>query len=83
MNIDLRARNKFEFELRDGATGELKQTAVAYNIIVDNFFTYIMKGAYTPIHSMDIGTGTGTISATRSSLFNRVYNKYLNLHSEA
>lgn len=60
--------NRFDIEVRDSRTNELKQKAVSYNIVLDKFFNYLVnkqkKMAY--IH---VGTGTGTPTIERTQLF--------------
>ena len=82
INIGAKLHNKFEFELRDGATGELKQKETSYNIILDGFFTYLTKGMYSSFYTMNIGTGTGAINKTRTSLFTNAYQASLTPVSE-
>ena len=82
IDVGIKLHNKFEFELRDSETGVLKQKEVAYNIILDGFFTYFTKGVYSPFYTMNIGTGTGTIDKTRTSLFANAYQLNLSTVSE-
>ena len=38
LKIPVNIHNKFEFEVTDAATGEIKQRVTAYNIVLDNYF---------------------------------------------
>lgn len=86
-NINI--HNKFEFILEDAATGEIKQKATAYNMIVNSgrsaissFLNYIggaLDGTRT-FHEyfsqlMEIGRGSGTIAMTDTDLFNVISRK--------
>ncbi len=66
--------NKFEIEVRDAKTNELKQTAKAYNIILNRWFHYFTKTGgvsyyATPLMAIGIGKGTGTLDVNRTDLF--------------
>ncbi len=72
--------NKFEFLVVDSVTGKEKQKAVAYNTILDQWFNARVVNAYPSYNNgasrtydvlqyITFGTGTGTISPTRTSLF--------------
>ena len=62
--------NKFEFIVQDAETGQIKQTAEAYNVVLDNYFTIkladSLSGALSYIH---LGSGTGELSESRTSMF--------------
>ena len=60
--------NKFEIEVRDCRTGEIKQKAEAYNMVLDNMWTRLCGGS-TYFTSIQFGTGTGTQAASRTTLF--------------
>ncbi|NDL68013.1 WD40 repeat domain-containing protein [Anaerotalea alkaliphila] len=61
--------NRFDVELRDSRTGELKQTATAYNIVLNQMYDRLCAGsAY--FANIGIGRGTGTLDPTRTTLFN-------------
>lgn len=63
--------NRFDIEVLDAETGDIKQEAKAYNVICDQLWTrWAEKQKYfTYIH---YGSGTGTPSATDTALFNYV-----------
>ena len=59
--------NRFDVEVVDSETGELKQKAYAENIILDQLWTSYMGSLWFAY--IQYGTGTGTPSASRASLF--------------
>lgn len=66
--------NRFDVEVRDAKTNELKQTAVAYNIILNRWFHYFTKtGGVSyyadPLKAIGVGKGTGTLDVTRTDVF--------------
>ena len=69
--------NRFELEVIDAKTGEVKQTAFAENIILDKLWTYM--GAY--FQYIHYGSGTGTPVASRTSLFTFIAGKAASVHS--
>ena len=67
--------NKFEVEVRDKDTGEVKQTAVGYNVILDRFFTAILtstQSSHNLLYYIAFGQGTGTPSASDTGLFSLI-----------
>ena len=60
--------NKFVFEVRDAKTNELKQEAVAYNIVLDNMYTRLCNRQAFFTH-IQIGTGAGILDPVRTTLF--------------
>lgn len=72
--------NRFDVEVRDVRTGEVKQTAVAYNMILNRWFHYLTKTGGVdyyedPLRAIAFGKGTGTLDATRTALFNQLARK--------
>lgn len=68
--------NKFEVLVKDAATGAVRQKAVAYNVILDAWFTnrfYRTSGDL--FYAIAFGTGTGTPTAARTSLFEPLWRK--------
>lgn len=67
-NINAKIHNRFDIEVLDAETGELKQSARAYNTICNNLWTRIAnKSSYfSYIH---YGRGLGTPSTSDKSLF--------------
>jgi len=60
--------NRFDIEVRDSKTNELKQKAVSYNIVLDKFFNFLMTNQKKMLY-IHVGTGTGTPVVTRTQLF--------------
>ena len=61
--------NKFEIEVVDAATGELKQKAYAYNVIVNYYFSSRLTGSPLGVSAdllryIALGTGMGTPAIT-------------------
>lgn len=68
VNLDARIHNRFDIEVIDSITGELKQMAFAENVVCNNLWTKLFAPAnyFNYIH---FGTGSGVPSATDASLF--------------
>ena len=66
--------NRFDLEVRDAKTGELKQKATGFNIVLDQMWTRLCGGSsyFVDIH---FGTGGGTLSPSRTSLFTHLGTK--------
>ena len=63
--------NEFDIEVKDSRTGEIKQTAKAYNMVLNAMFTRLLtKTAY--FGYIAFGDGTGAQDKIRTSLFNAV-----------
>ena len=60
--------NKFDIEVRDFITGELKQKVTAYNIVLNAMWSRLVNLTtyFTNIH---FGTGSCSLDPTRTSLF--------------
>lgn len=72
--------NKFEIEVVDAATGELKQKAYAYNVIVNYYFSSRLTGSPLGVSAdllryIALGTGTGTPAITDTALFTHLTRK--------
>ena len=72
--------NKFEVKVVDAQTGEVKQTAVGYNVITDYFFSSRLTNS--PMYKtgnlfsyIAVGTGTGTPAITDTALFTHLTRK--------
>lgn len=68
--------NRFDIEVIDAKTGELKQTAVGYNVICNNLWTQLIPANTTEqsvayFWYIQYGSGTGTPSVNDTSLFHR------------
>ena len=70
MNVQAKVNihNRFDIEVRDAVTGELKQKAEAYNIVLDAMYSRLCAGN-SYFYAIFFGTGTGTLSPARTSLF--------------
>ncbi|MEG1543067.1 MAG: hypothetical protein RR382_00890 [Tannerellaceae bacterium] len=62
--------NRFDFEVTDAVTGEVKQRASAYNIILDTMWTELCN-VRNFFYYINLGSGTGTLAKTRTTLFNQ------------
>lgn len=71
---DIRLHNRFDIEVKDSRTGEVRQKAYAENVILNQAWAQIM-GTGNWFSYIKYGTGTGTISASRTSLFTPLGNK--------
>ena len=70
---NVKLHNRFDIEVVDATSGEIKQRAYAENIILNQFWnTYLGTGFFNYIH---MGSGTSTLVATRTSLFTFVVAK--------
>lgn len=70
VNVDFNAsiHNRFDIEVVDAKTGEVKQRAQAFNVICDNLWTQLLQGNryFQYIH---YGNGTGVPSTDDNKLF--------------
>lgn len=66
--------NRFDIEVRDAKTGLLKKSFTSYNIVLNQMYTRLCGGLsyFVNIH---FGSSTGTLSATRTSLFSHLGTK--------
>lgn len=80
MNIEAKVsvKNKFEFVVRDAITGEVKQTAVAYNTVTNRLLTALANGSVS-LQYLHIGTGVGEPAPTDTLLFKAMLMKYATL----
>lgn len=60
--------NRFDIEVIDSITGEVKQNAFAENIVLNALWDRLLA-PNTYFNFIHYGTGTGTLAATRTSLF--------------
>ena len=70
----IKIHNRFDIEVRDSITGELKQTAQAENILLNSIYTRLCGGS-TYFVNIHFGTGTGTPVPTGTSLFTHLGTK--------
>ena len=61
--------NRFDIEVSDAATGEIRQRATCYNIILDSFINAVVDRSTSKLSYMHVGTGSGTPAQTRNQLF--------------
>lgn len=73
VNIDFNAKihNRFDIEVRDAKTGELKQQAQAFNVICNALWTRLLSGNSYFTYII-YGSGTGTPAATDTALFKKI-----------
>jgi hypothetical protein len=67
-NLNCSIHNRFDIEVIDTATGEIKQKAQAENVICNQLWTRLFT-PNTYFNYIHYGTGNGTPSATDTSLF--------------
>jgi WD40 repeat protein len=60
--------NRFDVVVTDVRTGEVKKKATGYNIVLNQMWTRLC-GGLTYFVNIHYGTGTGTLLASRTSLF--------------
>jgi len=70
--MKMNLHNRFDIEVRDAGTGELKQKAYAENIILNQAWAQILVDGQDWFDHIKIGTGTGTIAASRTTLFTQL-----------
>ena len=82
VNVDLNAsiHNRFDIEVVDAKTGEVKQKAQAFNVVCDNLWKRLFTLPSTSYmndwsRNLHYGTGTGTPSAADVSLFSYLGSK--------
>lgn len=74
-NINAAIHNRFDIEVVDAKTGEVKQKAQAFNVICNKLWDYALSsnGSSTQYFKyIQYGSGTGTPAATDTALFKRV-----------
>lgn len=69
--IDTSIHNKFDIEVVDAKTGNIKQRAQAFNVICNNLWSILFNTSTrkTYFNYIHYGTGSGTPSASDTSLF--------------
>ena len=65
----MRLHNRFDIEIIDAKTGEIKQKAFAENVILNNWWSVIESNGI-PFGNLAFGSGSGTPSASDTALFN-------------
>lgn len=71
---NIKIHNRFDIEIVDKNTGEVKQSLVSYNIVLSQMYTRLCGGLayFANIH---FGSGTGTLSPSRTTLFSHLGTK--------
>ena len=66
--------NRFDIEVVDAKTGEVRQRARAENIVLNCFWNTWMSSNYEYYNfsAVSVGSGSGTLDATRTSLFSKL-----------
>lgn len=73
-NLGIKLHNRFDIQVRDAETGEIVQKAQAENIVLDRMYTRLLAFS-SYFDQIVFGTGTGTLAASRTTLFTRLGNK--------
>jgi hypothetical protein len=73
-NIGLKIHNRFDIQVKDAETMEVIQTAQAENIVLDRIYTRLLN-FQSYFDQIVFGSGTGTLSPSRTTLFTRIGNK--------
>ena len=73
-NIGLKIHNRFDIQVKDAETMEVIQTAQAENIVLDRIYTRLLN-FQSYFDQIVFGSGTGILSPSRTTLFNRIGNK--------
>lgn len=71
----MKLHNRFDIEVKDSRSGKIKQKAFAENIILNQAWAQILGADIDWFNGIAYGTGTGTISATRTALFTPLSSK--------
>ncbi|MEN6618178.1 MAG: hypothetical protein ABFC28_01540 [Rikenellaceae bacterium] len=77
INVGIKLHNRFDIEVKDIKTGKIVHIGQAENIVLDSMFNWLMNNTSAPTYTyaysrMAYGKGTGTPSATRTTLFNQL-----------
>lgn len=76
LQVPIRLHNKFEIEVRDAKTDKVLKEGFAFNVILDQYFSRLLStDSPDNLRSISFGTGTGTIDASRTSMFSYSGNK--------
>lgn len=67
--------NRYELKLKDAYTGEVKQTAIAENVVLDKFWDNLnySNGFILMFGGVAMGAGNGTPSASDTALFEKAF----------
>ena len=79
LSVNVGLHNRFDIEVRDSVTGELKQQARAFNVICDTLWDRLLHAndsntwvEYRYSTHILFGSGSGTPAASDTALFNQV-----------
>jgi len=76
VQVPIKLHNKFEIEVRDAKTDEILKEGYAFNVILDQYFSRLLStDSPDNLKSISFGTGTGTIDASRTTMFTYSGNK--------
>lgn len=70
--------NRFDVKVIDALSGDIKQTAVGYNVILNTYFSNRLLGSPSsgsPLIQIAVGNGSGTPAVTDTELFNQISRK--------
>lgn len=70
-NVGVGVHNRFDIEIRDCVTNELKCEAVAFNLVLDNMWASLVNNANFFVN-ISFGSGTGSLNPSRTSLFSQI-----------
>lgn len=74
VKADFRAsiHNRFDIEVVDAESGEIKNKAVGHNVICDQLWSRLLSNSWAYFNAIHYGSGSGTPSAADKSLFSFV-----------
>ena len=79
LSVNVGLHNRFDIEVRDAATGELRQRARAFNVICDKLWDRLLYNNSNSVWTLLpysayilFGSGAGTPAASDTTLFNQV-----------
>jgi hypothetical protein len=78
VKVPIKIHNKFEIEVIDVISGEIVQRGFAENAVLESLFSnigFMGEGAQFLGYSLHFGNGSGTITPSRTTLFNRLGSK--------
>lgn len=79
MKVNASIHNRFDIEVL-GPDGKVREKATAYNIILDALWTHLSSASSSNwgwFAAISYGSGTGTLSASRTDLFTRIGTKFM------
>ena len=70
--IQMNIHNRFDIEVIDSQTGQIKQKAQAFNVICDTFWSKLFSQNQSQCSDVCYGSGTGIPAKTDTRLFNYI-----------